>query len=82
MGEALSGVGQNDDAAVAYKTSVILDDDYIEAYFELGLSYFTLKEYDKAVESFRKGLSLNPENGPEFFYHLGRSHAAAGTKAC
>ena len=56
-------------AAVEILERLILGDPhYAESYFLNGLCYFHLRRYDMSIDSFRKGLSLDPEYMPG---HLG-----------
>ena len=39
-----------------------VDDSYIKAYAKKGNAHFGLREYHKALEAFKRGLTANPDN--------------------
>jgi len=39
-----------------------LDPTYVKAYDRLGQAHFFIKEYHKAIQTFEKGLKIEPEN--------------------
>ncbi len=60
----------NDKAAIKnYKKAIELDPRSSEAYFQMGMSYGELKDYQKALSSINKAIELNPQKG---LYYYGR----------
>jgi protein O-mannosyl-transferase len=52
---------KNPEKAVVYlERAVKLDPGYVEAYFNLGSAYATLKQYDKAEQAYLKTIEINP----------------------
>ena len=49
-------------AAKSFKKAIELKPDYIEAYYNLGESYWILKRYEEASDAFKKILELSPES--------------------
>ena len=49
------------DAVTSLNKCVSLDENYADAYSELGFSYFKLKRNDEALESYRKANNLDPK---------------------
>jgi tetratricopeptide (TPR) repeat protein len=47
------------------------------AYFEQGISYGQLGEFDKAIPLINKAIEMEPENGL-YIYGRGRTHLLAG----
>jgi tetratricopeptide (TPR) repeat protein len=62
---------------MAYAEVVELDPSYVPAYNNLGTIYEQLKEYDKAVGVFRKGLALD-RNNPTLHFNFGVTLEARG----
>ena len=49
----------------------------MKAYYNRGLSYASIEEYDKAIEDFKRVIELNP-NFPEAYHLLGLAQEYAG----
>ena len=77
---ALCATYGNDRAAIKYfQKAISLDPSRSGAYFEQGISYGQLGEYDKALLSLNKALEMEPNNGL-YLYGRGRVHLLAGNK--
>jgi OmpA-OmpF porin, OOP family len=52
------------------------DDEFVEAYYRLGLVYQNMKQYDKAIEAYEKGLSLTTDVRKQkvFWFDLGEAY--------
>lgn len=52
------------------------DDEFVEAYYRLGLVYQNMKQYDKAIVQYEKGLSLTTDIRKQkvFWYDLGEAY--------
>jgi tetratricopeptide (TPR) repeat protein len=75
---ALCATYGNDKAAIKYFQKVIeLDPKRSGAYFEQGISYGQLEQFDKAIPLIDKAIAMEPENGL-FIYGRGRVHLLAG----
>jgi len=53
--------GDHLEAIAAYKRAIELKPDYEEAWFDLGMSYFTLSNYEEAAAAFEKTLELRED---------------------
>lgn len=49
-----------------------------ELYLLSGQSHFYLKNYDEALERLERSVKLNPDEHPEKYHYLGRTHQALG----
>jgi Flp pilus assembly protein TadD len=75
---ALCATYGNDHAAIKYfQKTISLDPSRSGAYFELGISYGQLGEFDKAILLINKALEMEPQNGL-YLYGRGRVHLLAG----
>ena len=54
----------------AYEESLALEPNNSEAYFDMGVAYSEMGDYQKALEYIAKAITLDPENGR---YHYGRA---------
>ena len=50
-----------------YHQGIRIDPEYVSAWFSLGLTYFTLKRYDDAIDAYRQALHINPEFADAWF---------------
>jgi tetratricopeptide (TPR) repeat protein len=74
---ALCATYGNDKAAIKFFQKVIeLDPQRSGAYFEQGISYGQLEQFDKAIPLIDKAIEMEPENGL-FIYGRGRVHLLA-----
>jgi Flp pilus assembly protein TadD len=77
---ALCATYGNDRAAVKYfQKTITLDPSRSGAYFEQGISYGQLGQFDKALALINKALEMQPQNGL-YFYGRGRVYLLAGEK--
>ena len=77
---ALCATYGNDKAAIKYfQKAIELDPNRSGAYFEQGISYGQLEEFDKALLLIDKAIEMEPQNGL-FIYGRGRVHLLAGYK--
>ena len=68
-GNRLYNKGQYDKAIAEYLDCIENCIKMEECYYNIGVSYFKLKEYDTAIKWYKKAISLNREN--RYFYNLG-----------
>ena len=57
-----------DDAIALYQKIVKLRPDYVEGYWYQGTAYYSLEDYAKCRESFRRVLRLAPKNGAAYAF--------------
>ena len=77
---ALCATYGNDKAAIKFFQKVIeLDPQRSGAYFEQGISYGQLEQYDKALPLINKAIEMAPDNGL-YIYGRGRVHLLAGDR--
>jgi OmpA-OmpF porin, OOP family len=52
------------------------DDEFVEAYYRLGLVYQNMKKYDKAIETYEKGVSLTTDIRKQkvFWFDMGEAY--------
>ena len=75
---ALCATYGNDRAAINYfQKAIALDPNRGGAYFEQGISYGQLDEFDKAITLVNKALDMEPRNGL-YLYGRGRIYLLAG----
>jgi len=60
-GQKFAGDGQARKAIEQFRKALALKPDLAEAYFDLGLVYGQLEQYDRAIEEFHRVLALDPE---------------------
>ena len=52
--------GNKDGAIIAYKAALVADENYVDAYINLGTIYFQDKDYEKALDMFRTATEKAP----------------------
>jgi tetratricopeptide (TPR) repeat protein len=57
------GVAYNE----GYHQTIRIDPEYVFTWFSLGLTYFTLKRYNDAIDAYRQALHINPEFADAWF---------------
>jgi OmpA-OmpF porin, OOP family len=72
--------GQYKEAIELLTDAIARDKQFAEAYFRLGQTYKSLKQYPKAIESFENGLAAMKDLKKQraFWYELGESYFLAG----
>ena len=70
LGAVRSQIGMFDEAVEAYKTTIALKPDYVEAYNNMGVALRNQGKLDKAIEAFKKAISLRP-NDADTYFNLG-----------
>lgn len=67
--------GQYTQAISLLQQAIEKDKNFVEAYYRLGLTYKTMRDFNRSNISFEKGLSLtqNPKTQKGFF-KIGRAH--------
>jgi type IV pilus biogenesis/stability protein PilW len=60
-----------------YVKAVELDPEFADGHNALGLAYFGMKEYDKAIKHIKTAIKLNP-NVPDYYNNLGRVYTEMG----
>jgi len=61
LGVAYGALG-NDQEIAEYKRTLEIDEDYVPAYLNWGGALYAKKQYDEAIEVYRKGIGINPLN--------------------
>jgi OmpA-OmpF porin, OOP family len=71
---------QYEQAIALLNMAIAKDKNFVEAYYRLGLTYHTLKQYPKAMELYEKGLSLTEDVRKKkvFWYDLGELYLLQG----
>lgn len=72
--------GQFEEAISLLSQSLSKDKNFVEAYFRRGLTYFSIKQYPKAIADYEHGLSLTTDirRQRDFWYNLGELYLLAG----
>jgi len=72
--------GQHKQAIELLNEAISKDKKFVEAYYRLGITYMTIKNYSKAIENFEKGLSLTTDIKKQkvFWYDLGETYLLTG----
>jgi outer membrane protein OmpA-like peptidoglycan-associated protein len=72
--------GQFDQAINLLEQALAKDDKFVEAYYRLGLTFFSMKQYAKATEFYEKGLGLTNDIRKQkvFWYDLGELYLLSG----
>ena len=72
--------GQYDQAISLLDQAIAKDENFVEAYYRLGLTYFTMKQYNKALPQYEKGLNLTKDLRKQkvFWYDMGELYLLAG----
>ena len=72
--------GQFSQAIQLLNEALKKDDEFVEAYYRLGIIYMTLKDFPQAIRHLEKGLSLTDDLRKKriFWYDLGESYFTAG----
>jgi|TARA_Y100000310_G_C20699317_1_gene828236 tetratricopeptide (TPR) repeat protein len=70
IGRAYAGLGEVDNAVIAYEEAIDLDDKFAAAYMRLGHLFKDSGEIDRALDYATKGQQLEPEN-LDYKYFLG-----------
>jgi outer membrane protein OmpA-like peptidoglycan-associated protein/tetratricopeptide (TPR) repeat protein len=68
--------GQFNQAITLLNQAIEKDDEFVEAYYRLGLVYQNMKQYDKAIQQYEKGLSLTMDVRKQkvFWFDLGEAY--------
>lgn len=72
--------GQFEEAINLLNQSLARDKNFVEAYYRRGLTYFSMKQYGKAMADYEKGLSLTSDIRKQkvFWYDLGELYLLSG----
>ncbi|RAV99908.1 OmpA family protein [Pseudochryseolinea flava] len=72
--------GQFQEAIALLNQALQKDDEFVEAYYRLGLVYLNMKQYDPAILQLEKGLSLTADIRKQkvFWFDLGDAYLAKG----
>lgn len=60
IGNSYHYSGDNENAIIYYKKSIGADPKYVNAWFNLGVTYFKMERYQSALEAFKKVKEINP----------------------
>jgi len=72
--------GQWDQAVSLLDQAIEKDKNFVEAYYRLGVTYFSMKQYPKAILNYEKGLSLTSDIRKQkvFWYDMGELYLLMG----
>jgi OmpA-OmpF porin, OOP family len=72
--------GQYDEALNLLLQAIEKDDKFVEAYYRIGITYFSMRLYSKAIENYEKGLSHTSDLRKQkvFWYDLGEVYLLTG----
>lgn len=72
--------GQYEEAISLLTQSLAKDKNFVEAYFRRGLTYFSIKQYPKAIADYEYGLGLTTDirRQRDFWYNLGELYLLTG----
>ncbi len=72
--------GQHQQAISLLNMAIEKDKNFAEAYYRLGLVYFSMKQFPDAIQNFEKGLSLttDPRKQKVYWFDLGESYLSTG----
>ncbi len=72
--------GQFEQALELLDQAIAKDKNFVEAYYRRGLTYFSMKQYEKSLENYEKGLSLTSDLRKQkvFWYDLGEVYLLSG----
>ena len=72
--------GQYEEAISLLSQALAKDKTFVEAYFRRGLTYFSIKQYPKAIADYEYGLSLTTDirRQRDFWYNLGELYLLTG----
>ena len=72
--------GQYEEALNLLHQAIEKDDKFVEAYYRLGVTYFSMRQYGKAKDNYEKGLSLTTDLRKQkvFWYDLGELYLLTG----
>src|SRR5574339_51562 len=72
--------GQHQQAISLLNMAIEKDKNFAEAYYRLGLVYFSMKQFPNAIQNFEKGLSLttDPRKQKVYWFDLGESYLSTG----
>lgn len=72
--------GQYEEALNLLRQAIDKDEKFVEAYYRLGITYFSMRQYSKAIENYEKGLSYTSDLRKQkvFWYDLGEVYLLTG----
>lgn len=71
-GSCLNDLGKTEEAIAVFLEGIGKEDEFHLLYYNLGLAYRKLEEYEKAGESFLSAINLNPQHAGSYL-NLGRT---------
>lgn len=77
LGSALELLNDKTGAAAAYQRAISLEEDFTAAYGNLGRIWYSLGDWQSAIDTFRRGLQINPLSA-ELNYDLGLALTRSG----
>jgi len=72
LGASFLNQGKFDDAIWAYEKLILLNENYAEAYINLGQALYAINRYDDAIKNYKKAISYKPKH-ILVHYYLGMS---------
>ena len=67
LGASRSQIGMLEEAIDAYKKTISLKPDYVEAYSNMGVAYRNMGKPDEAIDAYKKAISLKPNDSYTYF---------------
>ena len=59
-----------DKAIICWQTAIDWNPEYVDAYYNLGIAYNQLRDYERSAQAFEQAIKLKPDS-PEALYNLG-----------
>lgn len=69
-GNALFGLGRNEEALVEYDKVISLNSNYLHAWYGKGISSYYLKNYEEAEKAFRRYLKIKIDPDEDAYYYI------------
>ncbi len=77
MGNILQDENKNSEAVFMYQKSILADENYYKAYYNLANIYLNEDKPNLAIKEYKKALNLEP-NSPYIYYNLGCAYVKTG----
>ncbi|MGK7944662.1 MAG: tetratricopeptide repeat protein, partial [Microcystaceae cyanobacterium] len=66
-GNALTGLGRNEEAIVSFQQAIALQPTYGEAWRNISVAFWNLEQYDQALSALDQAIKLNPSDSQAWF---------------
>lgn len=70
--------GDKPEALAYYEMAGFTDPDMVDAWHHIGITLFSLKRYDEAIEAYERVMALDPTPSPDVYDSLGQSYLQNG----